>query len=300
MVTNLIAEIANSYYELLALDNELDILEQNIKIQSNALSIVKQQKQAARVTELAVRRFEAQVLNIRGLKFRIQQNIVETENRINFLLGRFPQPIQRDASGFVNLKPDRLYAGVPVQLLENRPDIKQAEYELEAAKLDVKVAKARFYPSLSITAGAGLEGINPAYFIKTPEAMLYSLAGELTAPLINRKGIQADYNSANARQLKAVYNYEQTILKAYVEVVNQQNMLQNLEKTFDLKEQEVEALNESVKISNRLFASARADYMEILLTQRDALESKFQLIETKERQMNAFINMYKTLGGGWR
>ena len=300
MVTHLISEVANSYYELLALDNELAILKQNIQIQSNALKIVKQQKSAARVTELAVRRFEAQVLNTRGLQFEIEQSIVETENRINFLLGRYPQPIERNSAEFIDLVPDSLYLGVPSQLLANRPDIKQAEYELEAAKLDVKVAKAKFYPSLSISAGVGLQGINPAYFIKTPQSLLYSLVGELSAPLINRNGIKAGYYSANSRQLKAIYRYEQTILNAYVEVVNQMNMMSNLEKRYDLKSQEVKALNASVKISNGLFTSARADYMEVLLTQRDALESKFELIETKERQMNAFVNMYKALGGGWR
>ncbi len=299
MITHLVSEIANSYYELLALDNELAITRKNIEIQSNALKIVKQQKEAARVTELAVRRFEAQVLNTKGLQFSIEQNIVEVENRINFLLGRYPQHIERNSDAFIQLVPQQLYAGVPAQLLQNRPDIKEAEYELAAAKLDVKVAKAKFYPSLSISAGVGLQGINPAYFIKTPEALLYSIVGELSAPLINRSGIKAGYLSASARQLQAVYNYEQTILNAYVEVLNQVNMMSNLEKSYDLKLQEVDALNEAVKIANGLFTSARADYMEVLLTQRDALESKFELIETKERQMNAFVNMYKALGGGW-
>ncbi len=299
MVTNLVAEIANSYYELLALDNELEIVRQNIEIQSNALRIVKMQKRAARVTELAVTRFEAQVLNTKGLQYEIQQEITETENKINFLLGRYPQPILRDSENFIKLKPDTVYAGIPSQLLENRPDIRQAELDLVAAKLDVKVAKAQFYPSLDLNAGVGLQAFNPTYLVQTPQSLLYSLAGDLSAPLINRNAIKAMYYSANAQQIQAVYNYERTILNAYIEVANQLSKMGNMKKSYELKEQEVQALAESVTISNNLFRSARADYMEVLLTQREALESRFDLIETRQQQMSAFVHMYQALGGGW-
>ena len=299
MVTNLIAEIANSYYELLALDNQLAIVNQNIEIQNNAFEVVKLQKQSARVTELAVRRFEAQVLHTRALQFGIQQNIVEIENHINFLVGRFPQPILRDADTFVTLIPNAIRVGIPSQLLENRPDVKQAEMNLVAARLDVKVAKARFYPSLGISAGIGFQAFNPTYLVKTPESLIYSLAGDLAAPLVNRNAIKAAYYNANAMQIQAVYNYERTLLNAYVEVANQLAMIGNMASTYNLKEQEVQALTQSIDISNNLFIAARADYMEVLLTQRDALESRFELIETKKRQMNAMVNIYQALGGGW-
>jgi multidrug efflux system outer membrane protein len=299
MVTQLISEIANSYYELQALDNQLEIVKQNIEIQSNALKIVKMEKESTRVTELAVRKFEAEVFHTRSLQFDIQQKIIETENRINLLVGRFPQPIQRNSQAFSTLANDTIFAGIPSQLLENRTDIKKAELELMASKLDVKVAKAKFYPSLNIGAGIGYQAFNPAFLIKTPQSLLFSLAGDLVAPLINRNAIKAAYYSANSKQIQAVYNYERTILNAYIEVSNQVSNISNLKKSYDLKAQQVEALNQSVTISGNLFRSARADYMEVLLTQRDALESKFELIETKKQQMNARINIYRALGGGW-
>ena len=299
VVTNLISEVANSYYELLALDNQLALVKQNIELQTNALEIVKIQKEAARVNELAVRRFQAQVLNTQSLQFDIQQRITETENRINFLLGRFPQPIKRSSDGFINLVPVTAQAGLPSQLLANRPDIKQAELDLAAAKLDVKVAKARFYPSLGISAGIGYQAFDAAYLIKTPESLLYSLAGDLTAPLINRNAIKATYYSANSKQVQAVFNYEKTIVNAYVEVANQLAKMENMKKSYEYKFKQVEALNQSIAISNDLFTSARADYMEVLMTQRDALESQFDLIETKMQQMSATVNIYRALGGGW-
>lgn len=300
MVTNLVAEIANSYYELLALDNQLDIVKKNIEIQTNAFEIVKLQKEAARVNELAVRRFEAQVLNTKAMQYTIQQKITETENHINYLLGRFPQPIARTDNGFIDLVPTVVQAGIPSQLLANRPDIRKAEQELAAAKLDVKVARARFYPSVGISASVGYNAFNPTYFFKSPESMLYSLAGDLAAPLINRNAIKATYYSANAKQIQAVYNYERTILNAYVEVMNQLAKINNMQQSYDLKSKQVVALTKSVDISNDLFKSARADYMEVLLTQRDALEAKFELIETQKQKLNATVNIYQALGGGWR
>ena len=300
MVTNLVAEIAGSYYELLAYDNQLEIVRQNIEIQSNALKIVKLEKESARVTELAVRKFEAEVFHTQSLQYDILQKITEAENRINFLTGRFPQPITRSSLAFSTLVPDTLYYGVPSQLLENRADIRQAELDLVASKLDVKVAKARFYPSLTISAGVGLRAFDPTFFIKTPQSMLYSLAGNLVAPLINRNALKATYYNSNSKQIQAVYNYEKTILNAYIEVLNQQAKISNLKQSYDLKSKQVDALNQSITISTNLFKSAKADYMEVLLTQRDALESKFDLIETKMEQMNAMVNMYRALGGGWR
>lgn len=299
MTTNLVAEISSEYYELLALDNQLKRVNQNIQLQSNALEIVKQQKEAAKVTELAVKRFEAQIFNTKSLKFKIEQKIIESENKINFLTGRFPQPVLRNVSTFNDLVPHEISQGLPSQLLNNRMDIRQAELELLANKIDVKVAKARFYPSLGISAGLGFQAFNPTYLIQSPESMLFSLAGDLVAPLINRNAIKADYYSANAKQLQAVFEYEKVILSAYIEVVNQLSKIENLKKSFNFKSQEVEALNRSIQISNTLFKSARADYLEVLLTQEETIDSQFELIEIKKQQLTAVVNAYRALGGGW-
>jgi len=275
VLSSLIAEVARSYYELLALDNQLTIIKQNIELQDNALAVIRLQKQAARVTELAVQKFEAEVLKTKGMEFETRQQIKETENRINFLLGRFPQEIKRDKSNFV-------------------------EYELAAAKLDVQIARKEFYPSLEISAALGLQAFKPSYLFKMPESVLYNLIGELAAPLINKNGLKAEFNTANAKQIQAVYNYEKTILNAYLEVSTQLSNIENLGRSYDFKTKEVEVLNNSVSVSNDLFKSARADYMEVLMTQRDVLDSKLELIETKKQQLNAVVNIYKDLGGGWK
>lgn len=299
LVTNLVAEIADSYYELLALDNLLNIVNNNLVLQQEALNKVRLQKENARATQLAVNRFEAQLLNTRNLQYAIRQQITEAENRINFLAGRYPSKVPRDPEAFMKIPLDSIQAGIPAELLTNRPDIRQAEYELAAANLDVDVARADFYPSLDITAGLGFQAFNPR-FLASPESIVFNLAGDLMAPLINKKGIQARYNMATAKQIQAVFAYEQTVLAAYTELLNQLSRLDNYSKSFDTKSAEVDILNQSVRIANSLYRNARADYVEVLLTQEEVLDAKMELMETKLEQLHAKVAIYRTLGGGWR
>lgn len=299
MVTNLIAEIANSYYELLAMDNLLKIIDQNVGIQSDALNVVQQQKAAARLTQLAVNRFEAQLLNTQNLQYAIRQKIKEAENRINFLTGRMPKPIVRNSDQFLDIRIDSFPAGLPAQLLLNRPDIRQAELELAATKLDIQVARANFLPSVGLRAELGFQAFNPIYIVN-PRSLLFNLAGDLMAPLVNKNAITATFNNASARQVQAVYQYEQAILNAYVDVLNQLSKLDNFSKSYAIKNREVDILTQSTRIANTLFNAARADYAEVLLTQREALESKMDVVEIKMKQLDAKVNIYRALGGGWQ
>jgi NodT family efflux transporter outer membrane factor (OMF) lipoprotein len=300
VLTNLIAEVANTYYELVALDNQLEIVRQSIQLQKNQLEIVKVQKEAAAATELAVTQFEAQVYNSQGMENEILQKITENENKLNFLLGRYPQSFNRDTTALMGQVPSRIKEGVPSQLLKNRPDIKQAEMELLAAKWDVKVAQKEFYPSLSISGVLGLEAFKPNYLYKMPESVAYSLIGELAGPVINRKAIIAEFKTASAYQVEAMYDYQKAILSGYLEVSNELSNINNLGNVYGFKSKEVETLARSVDISNDLFKAARANYLEVLTAQRDALASKLELIDIKKQQFNSVTSVYKALGGGWR
>jgi len=300
VVTNLVAEIANSYYELLALDNNLDIIRETIGLLQSQLEVVKIQKEASVVTELAVKQFEAQVYNSQHYEFETLQAITETENKINFLLSRYPQQILRDKTTLTAEVPNQIKAGIPSQLLKNRPDIKQAELELLAAKLDLKTAELEFYPSLNITSTLGVQAFKPSFLFTLPESMLYSLAGGLMGPIINRNGIIAEFKTANAVQIQAMYGYQKTILNGFVEVTNELSNISNLEKMYLLKFKEANVLRNAVDISNELFKYARANYLEVLTTQRDALSTKLELVETRKRQSIAVTSIYRALGGGWR
>ena len=298
MVTNMIAEISSSYYELLALDNMMSIIKQNIDLQQSALKMVKLEKEAAKVSQLAVNRFEAQLLHTQNLQYDIQQQIIETENKINYLAGRFSQHVARTNISLNEIPVDMVQSGIPTQLLLNRPDIRQAELTLAASKLDVQVARANFYPSFRLTAGTGFTAFNPG-FLFAPASLLYNLAGDAVGPIINKYGITAVYKNANEKQIISAYEYERTILSACIEVANQLAFINNYKNSYETKSKEVEILNQSVDISNKLFISSKADYIEVLLTQREALDSRIELIETKLKQLQAKVNIYRTLGGGW-
>jgi outer membrane protein TolC len=300
-VTRLVAEVADNYYELMALDRRLEILDVTIDLQEQSLKMARAKFDAGRGTELAVQRFVAEVAKNRSEKLIVKQEIIEAENRVNFRVGRFPQGVERssmDYMKFVNLNLHPLAIGVPTHLLRNRPDIRQAERELEAAGLDILVARARFFPQPVITAGIGYEAFNPKYLFNTPEALIYNVAGNLVAPLINRRAIQADYNNANARQLQAIYNYQRVVLNAFTEVVNRVNMVENYRKSIELKKQQLAGLESAVAFATKLFNQARVEYIDVLFSLRDLQDAKMVITDTKRQQLSAIINTYQALGGG--
>jgi outer membrane protein TolC len=223
--------------------------------------------------------------------------MIEVENRINFLLGRYPQPVERVSTAFFDLKFDKLSLGMPAQLLQNRPDVRQAELELAANGLDILVARAHFFPTLDITAGVGYRAFNPRY-IFNPEALAYNAAGDLVAPLINKKAIQAEFLTANARQLQSLFNYQRVVLNAYTEVINRVSMAENYRKSFDIKKKQLDALKESIDVATQLFQNARAEYVEVLLAQRDYMDARMDYINIKRQQLAAVVNTYQALGGG--
>jgi multidrug efflux system outer membrane protein len=300
VISNLVADVAVHYNELLALDNELDIIRQTIQKQQEALEVIKLQKEAGRANELAVQQFNAQLLNSKVLETQALQQITETENTINFLLGRFPQPIARNKEVLFQTVPQQISTGIPSQLLANRPDVREAEYQIEASKFDVKAAKAAFFPNFTITGTLGFQAFNPEFLFQSPASLAYSLIGTLVAPLINRNALEAQFTTAKANQLTAMYNYQNTILKAYVEVANTLSNIRNLQRVHSLKEQQSQVLKKSVEASNELYKTARATYLEVLIAQQSALQANLELIEVIKRQRLSTVTIYKALGGGWK
>ena len=298
-ITQLVAEVSDTYYKLVALDSELKVISSYIEILESSLEIVKLQKEAGRTTELAVQRFQAELYKNESRRYEVLQEIAETEFELNFLCGRYPQPISRSSSQEAARALAAVEQGVPTELLQRRPDLLAAEQSLQAAKLDVKAARAEFYPSLSIDGSLGLQAYRVARLAASPESILDELAGGLLTPLLNRSGIKAEYFAKNAEQMTAVIEYEQAVLNAYIEVATQVTNLSNLNQSYALQERQVATLEEAVETSTGLFQSARADYLEVLTTRRDTLEAELDLIETKRKQMTATVDLYQALGGGW-
>ena len=298
MSSQLISEIASSYYDLITLDLISNNLQQYNQLQSNAIKTVKSLKQAGKSNELAVKRFEAEFDRNQSKLIQVRQEVIDLENEIRFLIGSPTMEIKRsqDFTHIPSLIPTQTVA---TQLLLNRPDVKQAEQELLASKLDVKAARAAFFPSIELGASYGREAFKQQLLAHTPEAMFFKLAADLFSPVVNLNEIKANMRIANAKQEQAFLEYERVSLQSYLEVSSQLWRLENLQEQLRLQEDQADALKEANRISGVLFTSARADYLEVLLTQRESLEAQIQWLESQKDLIDANINLYKSLGGGW-
>jgi NodT family efflux transporter outer membrane factor (OMF) lipoprotein len=299
VITSLVADIADAYFELLILDNEQKILDDNIRLQQSALDIVKALKQAGEANQLGVELMSAQLLSSRSLKVEVKQKIIENENRINFLIGRFPQHIARKSIDFENIVPPKLSTGIPSALLENRPDIKQAEFDLIAADANIHAAKAAFYPSLNLNGSMGLQAFRAAVLFN-PGSFAYNLAGGLFAPLLNRRQLVADLMATEAEQKIAYTNYQKTIVSSFTEVYYYLNLIENTNEIHELKSKEVDVLRNSITTSIDLYKFGRATYLEVVTAQKNALQAQMELINLRKSQYEAVIGLYRALGGGWR
>jgi len=300
ITSSIVAKISTQYYELLALENELKVIEETLRLEEEALFILQLQKESGKANALAVKQFEAEISNSISKKINVLQRRIETENDLNIILGRFKEPIGITNASFLDETITKVNIGTPKDLLVNRPDIKQAEYELLASKCDVIAAQKAFLPSLNIGGQMGFQAYKSSLIFSTPESWIYQFVGSLTTPLWNKSAIKNHFNIVRLEQINAYLNYQKKIIVAFQEVDSEANQLVNLDQLFQNKKKEVNLLNESILISNELFKSGKANYMEVLMAQRSAFTAKIELIETKKRQFQSKVFLYKILGGGWQ
>ena len=291
--SQLVADVAENYYALLALDYKLLVMQQYIALQKNAVRIARIQKEADADTQLAVEKFEAELAKAQADEYVLRQSIIETENNLNLLLGRLPQPMARAKSDFLQLPMPATAHALSTQLLLQRPDVVQAEHALEAAKWDVETARKEFLPSFNLSAAVGLNAFNPKYLVKLPESLIFSALGSLTAPLINKKAIQANFSQADALQIEALYNYDKALMTAYIEMSTLQSKITNLKQLRQFKQKQDEALMRAVSAAQKLYLNNRATSLEVIDSERGQLDCKMELIDTKLQQLSTLIDMYR-------
>jgi multidrug efflux system outer membrane protein len=300
IVTNLIAEIANTYFELLALDYEVQVLIDNIELQQAALELVIAQKEAGRANELGVEMMKAQLLNSKVIQAEVQQLILENESKINYLCGVYPKNISRDTAYFSQHIQSTIAVGIPSDLIKNRADIKQSEFELKAANADVKSAQSAFYPTINLNAALGLQSFNALLLVEAPASITYNLLGGLVTPILNRRKLKAELMATKAEQKQAYVNYEKTVVNSFKEVYVSINNIKNTKLMYDYKKEEAEILKRTIYTSTELFKAGRANYLEIITTQKNALIAEIELINLYKKQNIALIDLYRSIGGGWK
>lgn len=298
--TALVAEISASYYDLLALDTELDILRKNIRLQEEGLEIVNIQKMAGRETELGVQQFKAILANSKVKEQVALQHISAIENHLNFLAGRYEGPITRDAIDWEAASNAMVDAGLPLQMIALRPDIRQAALELMAAHSELNASKAAFFPSLILSPYIGFQSFDISRLIMAPTSVAFGILGGITAPIFNQRTLRSVYESQTATYGLDFQAYEKTVLNAWKEVRTNLQAQQFLQRRRQYNADEVEALTQAVEAANQLFTAGRANYLDVITAQRSVLEAELDLVATDHEKMLSRIDLYRALGGGWQ
>jgi len=296
--TNIIATLATTYYQLIALDEQRRTLVETIKYREESLETMKALKIAGQVTQVAVNQSEAQLYSAKSLLIDVDNNIKLSENVLSVLLGESPQNIARGTINDQKITTD-LAIGVPAQLLENRPDVKAAELGLMSAFENVNIANASFYPSLTLTASGGVQGIDIEKLLDA-QSIFANVVARLTQPIINRRTLKTQKEVALANQEKAVIAYKQSILNGSKEVSDALARYQAAEEKIPLRMKEVELNDQSVEFSEELLNYGLANYLEVITARESALNSKLNLTSAKLDKLNSIVSIYRSVGGGWK
>lgn len=297
--TELIALVAMSYYNLLALNEQRALLDVTASVREKSWQTNIALKEAGRVTEVAVQQSEAMYLNAEALRLDILTAIKIQENSLSVLLGKYPQEITRSSLALLREKPlaNSLKDGLSINVLHNRPDVLAAELGFRNAFELTNVAKASFYPTLKLTANGGLQSVD---FDKLfdPTSFFASIIGGITQPILNGRQIRTQYEVNLSNQEKAYLIYKQTILDASKEISDALYSIENNTKKIVLKEQEAEAYKTAVEYSQELLNNGMASYLEVLTATESELNAELSLINTQYDLWNAHIQLYKAIGGG--
>lgn len=300
VVTTLVSDVAVAYFDLAALDQSLTVVQETVARQEEALEVMQLQKQAGRVNQLAVQQFGSELASSRALQSELVQKVQEVETQLNVLAGRLPQRVGRKPGVLLEKPGVTVLASVPSDLLEHRPDIREAELQLQAAKCDVEAARAAFYPSVTITGSAGFRAFDPRYLVAVPESATYGVSAGLFAPIVNRSAIQAAFQAASALQVQAMYQYQSVILKGFAEVSTSIAAVERAAETVSHRRTQRDALAEAVGTADLLLRAGKASYLEVLTAQQQTLAAELELIDSLRAQRVSGVLLYKALGGGWR
>ncbi|GAK94629.1 RND efflux system [Nonlabens ulvanivorans] len=296
--TQLISSIASAYYNLLALDAQLEITKQTIDTRQSGVETIKALKDAGQVTQVAVDQNVAQFNNARALQVDIETAIFKTENTLSILLGKGPQNFDRSTLESQVIE-ENIKLGFPSTLLRNRPDVMAAEYGLINSFELTNVANSSFYPSLTLTASGGLQSLQLDDLLSV-NSLFANLVGGLTQPLLNKRKLKTQKEVALAQQEQSLLQFKKTLLIAGNEVSNALFSYESETKKYKFRVNEVEALRRAESNSEELLKNGYANYLDLLTARESALTAELNIIDSKLQQLVAVVNLYEALGGGWR
>lgn len=296
--TQLIANIANAYYNLLALDQQLKITEQTVQVRTKSVATMKELKNGAIVNGAAVVQSEANLYAAQVSIPDLKRSIRETENALSNLIGSQSGAINRSTFD-QQVVYSNLQTGVSAQLLQNRPDVQAAEFAFRAAFENTNVAKAYFYPALTLTASGGLTSLQLKDFFSN--AIFYNLVGGLTQPIFAKGQNKARLKTAQAQQQIAFYSFQQSLLTSGQEVSNALFAYQTALQKEETRVKQIAALTKAVDFTQELLRySSTTNYTDVLTSEQSLLAAQLSGVSDKLQKLQAVVNLYRALGGGWK
>ncbi|MCO6494523.1 MAG: efflux transporter outer membrane subunit [Bacteroidetes bacterium] len=296
--THLVAAIATSYYQLMALSAQIEIARKSVLTRDSSLTTTKALKEAGQLTEVAVQQSESQLYDAKIILLTLQNQEKFLENAFCLLLNEPPHTIKRNKFKEQQFIP-KLSIGVPAKLLANRPDVRQAEFAFMQAFEMTNIARTNFYPAFTITATGGLQSMELAKWFD-PSSAFANIAAGFLQPVFNRRQIKTAYEIAKTVQEKAYFGYQLAILNAGIDVSNALINYQTQTEAIELQQKKFEANRNAVIISNQLLQNGLATYLEVLTAQQNELTAELSVVNAQLGQLTAIVSLYESLGGGWR
>ncbi|MDH5827672.1 TolC family protein [Sphingobacterium faecium] len=297
--TSLIANIATGYFNLLKLDAQIEVALRNVQLNDSTLRMIQLQFDAGEITSLAIQQTQSQRLLAASLVPQLEQEIQIQENALLELTGSMPDKIERGKSLKYLIDESKISLGSPLNLIRNRPDIREAEFDLIAANAQINIKQSLRYPSLTLGGTLGVNSMLPENWFNIPGSLLGSALGNLTMPIFKNKKLKTDYEVAKLESEKAEIALQKTVLRSVNEVSNSFTSLSKLKEQLVLAEARVDNSHLAVKNASLLFKSGYATYLEVITAQSNALTSELNLVSIKQSQLDSFVELYKSLGGGW-
>jgi len=297
--TQLVSQVSMGYYNLVMLDVQLDIAKQNVALNDSTLTIIKLQFDAGQVTSLAIQQAEAQQLSASKLIPQFEQEITIQENAISLLLGKAPESVVRTGSLDLLFPKEALKSGIPSSLLQQRPDVKNAELAITRANAAVGIQKANLYPALTISAQGGINSFKASDWFTLPASLFGNIAGGIVQPIFQKRKLKTQYELAKIEREKAVIQFRQQVLIAVSDVSDALVKIEKLHQQRLIADQRTLKLQQATKNANFLFRNGMANYLEVITAQSGVLESELNAVELKKAQLDASVALYRSLGGGW-
>lgn len=298
--TSIVANVAQGYYNLLMLDEQLKIAKKNLALNDSTLFVMRLQFNAGQTSSLGIQQAEAQRLLAAQLVPQIEQNITLQENALSILSASLPGAITRTARlNDASLKSNAA-AGIPSAILGRRPDVRSQELQLNIANANVGIAKANMYPTLSITAAGGLNSFKASNWFNIPASLFGAVAGGITQPVFQKKQLSTQYEVSKVEREKTVIRFRQSVLTAVGEVSDALVKIEKLQEQEAISANRVNTLQQAIGNATLLYKNGMANYLEVITAQANVLQGELQLAAVKRAQLGANIDLYKSLGGGWK